>query len=124
MTWPATRSWPVRVLLDERLPVDLALEFAGHDVETVVGRGWAGIKNGDLLRRMSGDYDVLITMDRSIEFQQPSGAPKQLLIDADGHLLAHQGRDDTSQLAMRPYGNGSHTWIHLNTAWTWDRQGP
>lgn len=37
----------------------------------MVGRGWAGIKNGDLLRRMSGHYDVLITMDRGIEFQQP-----------------------------------------------------
>jgi len=45
----------VRVLLDEHLPVDLALELAGHDVDTVVGRGWAGIENGDLLRRMSGD---------------------------------------------------------------------
>lgn len=61
----------MRVLLDEHLPVDLALELAGHDVDTVVGRGWAGIKNGDLLRRMSGDYDVLITMDRGSEFQQP-----------------------------------------------------
>ena len=61
----------MRVLLDEHLPVDLASELVGHDVDTVVGRGWAGIKNGDLLRRMSGDYDVLITMDRGIEFQQP-----------------------------------------------------
>ena len=41
------------------------MELVGHDVDTVVGRGWAGIKNGDLLRRMSGDYDVLITMDGS-----------------------------------------------------------
>jgi uncharacterized protein DUF5615 len=61
----------VRVLLDEHLPVDLALELAGHEVDTVAGRGWAGIKNGELLRRMSGHYDVLITMDRGIEFQQP-----------------------------------------------------
>ena len=34
------------------------------------GRGWAGIKNGELLRRMSGHYDVLVTMDRNIVFQQ------------------------------------------------------
>jgi hypothetical protein len=39
-------------------------------VDTVSGRGWSGIKNGELLRRMSGHYDVLVTMDRSIEFQQ------------------------------------------------------
>lgn len=34
------------------------------------GRGWTGIKNGELLRRMGDHYDALVTMDRSIEFQQ------------------------------------------------------
>jgi hypothetical protein len=38
----------VRVLLDEHLPVDLALELAGHDVDTVAGRGWAGIASNRL----------------------------------------------------------------------------
>ena len=61
----------MRVLLDEQLPVDLSAELRGHVVDTVAGRGWAGIKNGELLRRMTGQYDVLVTMDRSMEFQQP-----------------------------------------------------
>ena len=61
----------MRVLLDEQLPIDLASELRGHAVDTVVGCGWAGIKNGELLSRMRGHYDVLITMDRGIEFQQP-----------------------------------------------------
>ena len=60
----------MRVLLDEQLPVDLAKELSGHSVDTVTGHGWAGIKNGELLRRMQGQYDVLVTMDRGIEFQQ------------------------------------------------------
>lgn len=60
----------MRVLLDEQLPLDLASLLNGHVVETVTRRGWAGIKNGELLSRMSGAYDVLITMDRGIEFQQ------------------------------------------------------
>ena len=60
----------MRVLLDEQLPVDLVAELSGHIADTVAGRGWAGIKNGELLRRMRGHYDVLVTMDRSIEFQQ------------------------------------------------------
>jgi Domain of unknown function (DUF5615) len=64
----------VRVLLDEHLPVDLAPELRGHDVDTVVGRGWAGVKNSDLLHRMRGHYDVLITMNRGIEFQQSISA--------------------------------------------------
>jgi predicted nuclease of predicted toxin-antitoxin system len=60
----------MRVLLDEQLPVDLSSELRGHVIDTVVGRGWAGVTNGDLLRRMRGNYDILITMDRGIEFQQ------------------------------------------------------
>jgi hypothetical protein len=51
----------VRVLLDEHLPLDLARELQGHDVQTVVGRGWAGVKNGDLLRLMRDDYDTFLT---------------------------------------------------------------
>jgi hypothetical protein len=60
----------VRVLLDEQLPIALAVLLPNHDVDTVVGRGWAGIKNGELLRRMQGEYDAFVTMDRGIEFQQ------------------------------------------------------
>ncbi len=60
----------MRVLLDEQLPVDLAVALPGHSVDTVVGRGWTGITNGELLRRMGTEYDALVTMDRGIEFQQ------------------------------------------------------
>jgi hypothetical protein len=60
----------MRLLLDEHLPIGLSAELHGHTVDSASGRGWTGIKNGELLRRMSGQYDVLITMDRSIEFQQ------------------------------------------------------
>ena len=60
----------MRLLLEEHLPIGLSAELHGHAVDTVSGRGWTGIKNGELLRLMSGQYDVLVTMDRSIEFQQ------------------------------------------------------
>ena len=60
----------MRLLLDEHLPIGLSAELHGHAVDTVSGLGWTGIKNGELLRRMTGQYDVLVTMDRGIEFQQ------------------------------------------------------
>lgn len=60
----------MRVLLDENLPQDLAAELRGHEVHTVVGRGWPGVDNGELLRRAAGGFDVFVTMDRNIEFQQ------------------------------------------------------
>ena len=58
----------MRVLLDEQLPLDLSLELPGHAVDTDVSRGWAGIENRELLGRMRGEYHVLVTMDRGIEF--------------------------------------------------------
>lgn len=61
----------MRVLLDENLPVDLAALIVGHDVQTVAGVGWQGVKNGELLRRATGRYDALVTMDTNLEFQQP-----------------------------------------------------
>jgi hypothetical protein len=60
----------VRVLLDENLPHDLIPLLSGHAVSTVQGLGWAGIKNGDLLRRAGGSTDAFVTMDRKLERQQ------------------------------------------------------
>jgi predicted nuclease of predicted toxin-antitoxin system len=60
----------MRILLDESLPRKLALEISGHEVQTVQKQGWAGLKNGELLRRASADFDVLVTGDRNLEFQQ------------------------------------------------------
>lgn len=40
----------LRVLLDESVPHDLLLHLTGFDVATVQSAGWAGMKNGVLLR--------------------------------------------------------------------------
>ena len=69
-----THCWPVRVLLDEQVPAGLAALLPGHEVRTVTGMGWSGVKNGELLRRIAGQFDALLTMDRNLEFQQNLGA--------------------------------------------------
>ena len=60
----------MRVLLDENLPVDLAAELVGHEPATVAGLGWRGVKNSELLSRAQNRFEVLLTMDRNLEFQQ------------------------------------------------------
>jgi hypothetical protein len=60
----------VNVLLDECLPARLARLLTGHSVTTVPRRGWAGIKNGALLRLAEKEYDVFVTVDRKISVQQ------------------------------------------------------
>jgi hypothetical protein len=61
----------VRVLLDEQIPRQRAAELTGHDVATVQQQGWAGVTNGELLRRAAAQgFDVLLTADQNLEFQQ------------------------------------------------------
>jgi hypothetical protein len=60
----------VRVLLDENLPLEFAAEIHGHEVSTVRGRGWAGLKNGALMKQAAAVCDVFVTMDRNIQHQQ------------------------------------------------------
>ncbi len=62
----------MRILLDESLPRKLGLSFVGHEVRTVQQVGWSGHKNGELLRRASVEFDVLLTGDQNLRFQQNS----------------------------------------------------
>jgi predicted nuclease of predicted toxin-antitoxin system len=60
----------MRVLLDESLPRPLGRLLAGHTVRTVAQAGWASFKNGVLLQLAAVEFDVLITADQNLEFQQ------------------------------------------------------
>ena len=61
----------MRVLLDEQLPRHLARDLTEHQVRTVQQEGWAGLKNGELLRRAADSgFDVFLTADQNLQFQQ------------------------------------------------------
>jgi len=60
----------MRVLLDECVPRALREQLLGHDVKTVAESGWAGVKNGELLRLAARRLDALLTVDRNLEYQQ------------------------------------------------------
>jgi len=60
----------VKILLDENLDWRLRRELSGHMVDSVPLIGWAGLKNGELLARADGQYDVFLTMDANLSFQQ------------------------------------------------------
>ena len=60
----------MRILLDENLDWRLARSLPGHEVVSVQRNGWAGIKNGELLTRAEQEFDVFVTMDGNIVFQQ------------------------------------------------------
>lgn len=59
-----------RVLFDEDVPRPLRYELSGFEIQTVVEAGWAGTRNGELLRRANESFDVFLTADRNLPFQQ------------------------------------------------------
>ncbi len=60
----------MRILLDESLPRPLSRLLVGHDVSTVAREGWASLSNGALLQQAAVTFDVVLTADQNIEFQQ------------------------------------------------------
>lgn len=60
----------LRVLLDECLPKKLKREFAGCVVSTVPEMGWAGKKNGALMKVAATEFDVFVTADQNLRYQQ------------------------------------------------------
>lgn len=60
----------MKILLDECTPHVLKRLLTGFDVTTVQELGCDGIKNGPLLQLAEGLYDVLITSDQNLKYQQ------------------------------------------------------
>jgi hypothetical protein len=60
----------VRVFLDECTDWRLSRDLVGHDVMTARQMGWASIKNRELLALASREFDVFVTVDRNLSFQQ------------------------------------------------------
>jgi hypothetical protein len=60
----------VRIFLDECVDWRLARDIVGHDVKTARQMGWTTVENGALLTLASQQFDVFVTVDRNLSFQQ------------------------------------------------------
>ena len=63
----------MRILLDDCLPKRLKRDVVGHDARTVPEMGWASKRNGELLALAETAFDVFLTVDRNLSFQQDIG---------------------------------------------------
>ena len=83
----------MRILLDESLPRRLRGKLPGHCVSTVTQCGWSGLENGELLRVAANDFDVFLTADQNLEYQQNLRAlPLAIIV-----LVAHTNTFETLQ---------------------------
>ena len=71
----------MRILLDHCVPKRLGRQFPNHHVRTAQQMGWAALRNGALLSTAAADFDVMLTVDRRIQYQQnPSTLPLSVIV--------------------------------------------
>jgi len=92
----------VRILIDESLPRYLKQVLVEHAVFTVQEMGWAGIRNSELLAKAESNFDVLLTADKNLRYQQNlSGLALAIIVFPSNRLsvvktLAPQVKDALS----------------------------
>lgn len=79
----------MRILLDENLPRKLTAHLTGHQCRSVVESGWSGKRNGELLALADPLFDVLLTLDKSLPYQQSleSGRIAVLIVRARSNRI-------------------------------------
>lgn len=92
----------MRVLLDECVPRRLRRELPGHEVRTVTEHGWSGIKNGKLLTLADAEFDVFLTVDQNLKYQQNLTAFRIAII-----LLAARNNRLQTLLPLMPEVRGA-----------------
>lgn len=60
----------MRILIDECVPSIVKKRLPERELETVQAMGWAGIKNGELIGLADSEFDVFITSDKNLRYQQ------------------------------------------------------
>jgi predicted nuclease of predicted toxin-antitoxin system len=60
----------VKILIDEDVPVQIRRGLTGHSAITVQEAGWGSFTNGELLAKAEGSFDVFITADKNLKYQQ------------------------------------------------------
>ena len=60
----------MKILFDHGTPAPLRRQLAGHEISTAYEMGWATLSNGDLLAAVEKTFDVFITTDRNLRYQQ------------------------------------------------------
>lgn len=71
----------------------LRLAFPGDSVKTVAEMGWRSMVNGRLIETAASDFDVFVTLDRNLQFQNRTGGYPLgivVLISRFNHIAAYR----------------------------------
>jgi hypothetical protein len=83
----------MRILLDECVNPRLRLAFPGDAVKTVAEMGWRSLTNGRLIEQAAAGFEVFVTLDQNLEFQNAVGRYALgivVLVTRFNHLAAYR----------------------------------
>ena len=70
----------MRVLFDQGTPAPLRHALAPHEVSTAFELGWSNLENGELLREAEGRFEVFVTTDQNLRYQQNLGGRRLAIL--------------------------------------------
>jgi len=70
----------MKILFDQGTPAPLRHVFTGHAVSTAYEMGWALLANGDLIDAAERGFDVLVTTDQNLPYQQNLGGRRLAIL--------------------------------------------
>ena len=77
----------MRIILDENLPKPLKRIFSGHTVTTVQEQGLSGTPNGALIARLEGAFEVFVTADKNLRYQQNLSGRRLAIVELPTNRL-------------------------------------
>ena len=60
----------MNIIIDECVPHLVKKRLPERQIKTVQEMGWAGIKNGELLKLVEANFEVFVTSDKNLSYQQ------------------------------------------------------
>jgi hypothetical protein len=106
----------VLVLFDHGTPKGLARTLVGHTVHTAQSRGWDALTNGELLNAAEeAGFDVLLTTDRRIRYQQNLTVRRIALVVLTGSTKWSGVRQHTDRIgaAVSSTTSGSYAEVEI-----------
>src|SRR5438876_3923126 len=79
----------MKILLDECVPWPMRRILADHECQSPQRAGWGGLKNGDLLRQAESAFDLFITSDQNIRYQQNLAGRQIAILELSTNDLRH-----------------------------------
>jgi predicted nuclease of predicted toxin-antitoxin system len=81
----------MRILIDECAPRALKKHLInqGHECRTLQEAGWSGKENGELLSLAEATFDVLVTVDTNLQYQQNLTRRKIAIVQSSSNRLEH-----------------------------------